>query len=46
SVGALFDRHADDLAARGLFGGEAGAEVASGLRRIERYWTEQIRYIY
>lgn len=46
SVSALFDRHATDLAARGLFGGEAGAEVAGGLRRIERYWTEQIRYIY
>ncbi|PKP63188.1 MAG: hypothetical protein CVT86_05865, partial [Alphaproteobacteria bacterium HGW-Alphaproteobacteria-8] len=29
-----------------MVGGEAGAEVASGLRRIERYWTEQIRYIY
>jgi len=46
SVGALFDRHATDLAPRGLFGGDAGAEVANGLRRIERYWTEQIRYIY
>ena len=46
SVGALFDRHATDLATRGLFGGDAGAEVANGLRRIERYWTEQIRYIY
>ena len=46
SVGALFDRHAEDLATRGLFSGDVGSEVSSGLRRIERYWTEQIRYIY
>ena len=46
AVAHLFERHAEDLAARGLFGPENGAEVTGGLRRIERYWSEQIRYIY
>jgi DNA-binding MarR family transcriptional regulator len=46
AVARLFERHADDLSSRGLFGPENGAEVTGGLRRIERYWSEQIRYIY
>jgi DNA-binding MarR family transcriptional regulator len=46
AVAALFDRHARDLAARSLLGVEATQQLTGGLRKIERYWTEQIRYIY
>jgi DNA-binding MarR family transcriptional regulator len=46
AVGALFQRHADDLAGRSLYAPDAAQEVVGGLRRIERFWTEQIRYIY
>jgi DNA-binding MarR family transcriptional regulator len=46
AVGGLFERHAVDLGGRGLMGPDAGAALTGGLRRIERYWTEQIRFIY
>ena len=46
AVGALFERHAGDLGTRGTLGPDAGAALTGGLRRIERYWTEQIRFIY
>lgn len=46
AVGALFDRHAADLTSRGLMGPDGGLQLTGGLRRIERYWTEQIRFIY
>jgi DNA-binding MarR family transcriptional regulator len=45
-VAALFDRHARDLAARSLLGAEATQQLTGDLRKLERYWTEQIRYIY
>lgn len=45
-VEALFRRHAAGLFAdAGLTLGEV-AETTASLRRIERFWTEQIRYIY
>lgn len=46
SVGALFARHAEELAGRDLLDAAASNELTQGLRRVERYWTEQIRYIY
>jgi DNA-binding MarR family transcriptional regulator len=46
AVSALFQRHADELLASDIYGAETAGEVAGGLRRIERYWSEQIRYIY
>ena len=46
AVAALFERHADDLSERGLYGPDAASEIAGALRRIERYWSEQIRFIY
>lgn len=46
AVAALFQRHADDLNGRNLYAPAAAQEVVGGLRRIERFWTEQIRYIY
>ncbi|KAB2883792.1 MAG: MarR family transcriptional regulator [Albidovulum sp.] len=46
SVAALFRRHADLLEARGVIGFPAGEDVNAVLRRLERFWTDQIRYIY
>jgi DNA-binding MarR family transcriptional regulator len=45
-VASLFERHAEDLLTRSLYGPQTASEVVTGLRRIERYWSEQIRYIY
>lgn len=42
----LFIRHAEGLDRRGFIGAAGMEEVNSLLRRMERYWTEQIRYIY
>lgn len=46
AVAALFHRHADVLEARGIIGFAASEEVNALLRRLERFWTDQIRYIY
>lgn len=45
-VAGLFGRHAEGIASRGLLGPEAVEQVNGSLRRMERYWTDQIRYIY
>ncbi len=45
-VGNLFERHADGLQSKGVLGAEGIEEITSSLRRVERYWTDQIRYIY
>lgn len=45
-VAGLFERHADGLQARGVLGAEGVEEINSALKRVERYWTDQIRYIY
>jgi DNA-binding MarR family transcriptional regulator len=42
----LFARHADSLEKRGLIGPAAMDEINTSLKRMERFWTEQIRYIY
>lgn len=46
AVAALFARHATGMEARGIIGLEAMEDVNQMLRRMERYWTDQIRYIY
>jgi DNA-binding MarR family transcriptional regulator len=46
AVAELFARHAEGLQSRGQVGAESMDEVNRTLRRMERYWTEQIRYIY
>jgi hypothetical protein len=46
AVADLFARHAEGLQGRGQVGAESMDEVNRTLRRVERYWTEQIRYIY
>lgn len=45
-VGTLFARHADGLQENGVLGAEGIEAITHSLRRVERYWTEQIRYIY
>jgi DNA-binding MarR family transcriptional regulator len=42
----LFARHAEGLVARGIADAEGIEAINSALRRMERYWTDQIRYIY
>lgn len=45
-VSDLFQRHADGLQNRGVLGMDGLDLVNGSLRRMERYWTDQIRYIY
>jgi len=45
-VASLFERHAEGLQAKGVLGPEGIEEITFALRRVERYWTDQIRYIY
>lgn len=45
-VAKLFATHADGLMARGVLDQTGMDDITSSLRRMERYWTEQIRYIY
>jgi DNA-binding MarR family transcriptional regulator len=45
-VADLFTRHADGMEKRNLISTSALDEINNSLRRMERYWTDQIRYIY
>ncbi len=45
-VAELFARHADGLEAKGVLGNDGIEEINTSLRRMERYWSDQIRYIY
>ena len=45
-VAELFARHADGLQSKGVLGSEGIEDITSSLRRVERYLTDQIRYIY
>ena len=42
----LFMRHAEGLTKRGLVDVNNLENMNQSLKRMERYWTEQIRYIY
>lgn len=42
----LFARHASGLERRGIIGAAGIDEINTSLKRMERYWTDQIRYIY
>ncbi len=42
----LFRRHADAIEGRNLLGLQGLEEMNTLLRRMERYWGDQIRYIY
>ena len=45
-VSDLFSRHADGLEEKGVLGPAGIADITLSLKRMERYWTDQIRYIY
>lgn len=45
-VANLFERHAEGLEDRAVIGLDGLEDINSALRRMERYWTDQIRYIY
>ena len=45
-VADLFRRHAEGMEGRGVLGLNNLEELNSTLRRMERYWGDQIRYIY
>ena len=45
-VAGLFARHADGLQGKGVLGADGIDQITAALRRVERYWTDQIRYIY
>ncbi len=42
----LFQRHAEGLEARSVLDRNGIEEINTSLRRVERYWSDQIRYIY
>ena len=42
----LFSRHSDGIEKRGLIDSSGMDEINMSLKRMERFWTEQIRYIY
>ncbi|MFV1441336.1 MULTISPECIES: MarR family winged helix-turn-helix transcriptional regulator [unclassified Phaeobacter] len=45
-VAALFSRHAEGLEGKGVISSEGIADITASLKRVERYWSDQIRYIY
>ncbi|MFT5065270.1 MAG: DNA-binding MarR family transcriptional regulator [Yoonia sp.] len=45
-VGELFATHAAGLMGKGVLDHKGIDDITTSLRRVERYWTEQIRYIY
>lgn len=45
-VASLFSRHAEGLEGKGVIDLEGIADISNSLKRVERYWTDQIRYIY
>ena len=46
AVKALFFSHAEAMQNKGMIGISTTADVNGHLRRLERFWTDQIRYIY
>ncbi|MQY42878.1 winged helix DNA-binding protein [Epibacterium sp. SM1969] len=45
-VSELFLRHAEGLENRDVISAEGIADITMSLKRVERYWSDQIRYIY
>ena len=44
AVAKLFDRHLDSIEAVGNVNGDNFAELNTSLRRLERFWLDQVRY--
>ncbi len=45
-VSRLFATHAEGLTARAILDANSMDEITRSLKRMERYWSDQIRYIY
>ncbi len=45
-VSRLFRKHAEGLVERDVLDYKGVDDITMALRRVERYWTDQIRYIY
>jgi hypothetical protein len=45
-VGKLFANHARGLQERGVMDLLGIEDITNSLKRLERYWSDQIRYIY
>lgn len=45
-VQSLFARHAEGLVGKGVVSVDDLERVTGSLKRVERYWSDQIRYIY
>jgi DNA-binding MarR family transcriptional regulator len=45
-VASLFERHADGLQTKNVLSLDGIEDITTALRRVERYWSDQIRYIY
>ena len=45
-VSTLFERHAAGLSDTGAISLDGLDQITGSLKRVERYWTDQIRYIY
>lgn len=45
-ISTLFSNHAEGLEAKGVLDLSGIEDITSALKRVERYWTDQIRYIY
>lgn len=46
TVAELFSRHAEGLQTKKVITPEGIEDINTALRRVERYWSDQIRYIY
>ena len=45
-IAQLFQRHASGILSREVLGDMRLEDINASLRRMERYWSDQIRYIY
>jgi len=45
-VADLFNRHADGLVSKGVIDNDELDRINASLKRMERYWADNIRYIY
>ncbi|WP_417719308.1 MarR family winged helix-turn-helix transcriptional regulator [Salipiger sp.] len=45
-VDTLFERHSEGMETRNIIDLEGIDTINNALKRLERYWTDQIRYIY
>lgn len=46
AIAKLFARHAEGLIAGDVLDLESINDISTTLKKVERYWTDQIRYIY